>query len=174
MRQLNRPATAVFNRILTMLGDRQALKIDNSNNSFMPLHVDRLYETDRGTVYSLAHYFEQEGDLVCDPDMTFFVKRTGDYIEVFPLTFEMGGRGCTIGAEADADGLRTINGIVQADHAYFANKWLQNIKHQQRLEPLYSEPEKRERREKREMNAAVKAILAMREQRQQQQQQQHA
>ncbi len=38
-------------------------------SGFMDLHFDRLYEDQGGIVISLAHYFEQNGDLCCDPDM---------------------------------------------------------------------------------------------------------
>lgn len=36
---------------------------------FMDLHFDRLHEQGGAVVIALAHYFEQNGDLCCDPDM---------------------------------------------------------------------------------------------------------
>ena len=38
-------------------------------DGFMDLCMDLLSEEPGKTVISLAHYFEQNGDLVCDPDM---------------------------------------------------------------------------------------------------------
>ena len=40
----------------------------------------------RWPIFSLAHYYEQNGDLVCDPDVTFLVAD-----QVHPLTFEQDG-----------------------------------------------------------------------------------
>ena len=36
---------------------------------FMDLHFDRLYDEEGAVIISLAHYFKQNGDLCCDPDM---------------------------------------------------------------------------------------------------------
>ena len=44
-----------------------ARKIDNTGGLYMALHVDRLSEK----TYSLAHYFQSNGDSVCDPDGVF-------------------------------------------------------------------------------------------------------
>ncbi|MGQ0524557.1 MAG: DUF1249 domain-containing protein, partial [Betaproteobacteria bacterium] len=38
-------------------------------SGFMDLHFDRLHEHGGAVVIALAHYFEQNGDLCCDPDM---------------------------------------------------------------------------------------------------------
>lgn len=38
--------------------------------AFMDLHFDRLQDEDGAVVIALAHYFKQNGDLCCDPDMT--------------------------------------------------------------------------------------------------------
>lgn len=41
----------------------------SKSDGFMDLCMDRLHEENGKTVIALAHYFEQGGDLVCDPDM---------------------------------------------------------------------------------------------------------
>jgi hypothetical protein len=41
----------------------------SKSSGFMDLHFDRLREENGSVVISLAHYFEQNGDLCCDPDM---------------------------------------------------------------------------------------------------------
>jgi uncharacterized protein YqiB (DUF1249 family) len=47
--------------------DAEAAK--SESGGYMDLHFDRLYESEGGVVISLAHYFKQNGDLCCDPDM---------------------------------------------------------------------------------------------------------
>lgn len=41
----------------------------SESSGFMDLHFDRLYEEDGTIVIALAHYFKQNGDMCCDPDM---------------------------------------------------------------------------------------------------------
>lgn len=41
---------------------------------FMALHLDVLNRAPHETLISLAHYYEQNGDLVPDPDMTFVIR----------------------------------------------------------------------------------------------------
>lgn len=55
-------------------------------SSFMDLHFDRLYEQDGCIVITLAHYFEQCGDLCCDPDMEIRVDTAGRTAEA--LTYQ--------------------------------------------------------------------------------------
>lgn len=61
--------------IMTALGDADYVKLES--NGFMDLHVDKLDESngtgERTIRVSLAHYFEQNGDLVPDPDMELMV-----------------------------------------------------------------------------------------------------
>lgn len=65
---------------------------------FMDLHFDRLHAQDGAVVIALAHYFKQNGDSCCDPDMqirVFPAQRMGEaltfqqaippvYTEVYP------------------------------------------------------------------------------------------
>jgi hypothetical protein len=57
----------------------------------MYLSFEKLYECDfvgrPATVYSMSHYFEQEGDLVSDPDMTFIAPKDKPE-SFFPATFQ--------------------------------------------------------------------------------------
>ena len=67
------------------------LKLDNAKDSFMHLSFEKLYECDfvgrPATVYSMSHYFEQEGNLVSDPDMTFIAPKDKPE-SFFPATFQ--------------------------------------------------------------------------------------
>jgi len=135
MKKLNKKSAEVFNKILKLLGTQEALKIDN-NPSFMYLCIDRLMtdvEILKGVkfdVYSLAHYYEQNGDLVCDPDMEFAVCKS-DPMFIYPMSFQ-NSIACRQSI-VEVDGVWKVNVREQADEAVFANLWLENIKHQQGL-----------------------------------------
>jgi len=101
----------------------------------MYLSFEKLYECDfvgrPATVYSMSHYFEQEGDLVPDPDMTFIAPK--DKPESFyPATFQNMLSYTEALYKNDKD-VWVINNSKQADITYFANTWLKNIKYQQGL-----------------------------------------
>jgi hypothetical protein len=134
-RNLNRRATAVFFKVLQYLKETDHVKIDNSNNTFMPLIAERLHKgvvmNLQGTIYSFAHYYKQNGDSVPDPDMMFFVCDQSQ--KVYPLTFQ--------------DSLTYNEAIflrhgswfvsrVQHHITTFANMWLNNIYYQQLNKPL--------------------------------------
>jgi hypothetical protein len=65
------------------MGQADYLKLDRGGSAIMALSIEKLVpEVDfagtNATIYSLSHYFEQNGDLVPDPDMTFAVINTQD------------------------------------------------------------------------------------------------
>ena len=62
----------------------------HAGDAFMPLSIEYLHEHFDGMpVYSIMHYFIQEGDLMRDPDVTFAVDREGG--RILPLTFRQDG-----------------------------------------------------------------------------------
>lgn len=67
------------------LGDHRV--IDNTEGTFTPVHIEAIRMQGESLVISVALDFKQNGDLCCDPDMTFLVNETGTY----PLTFEQQG-----------------------------------------------------------------------------------
>jgi hypothetical protein len=83
MKYLSEKARNVFQALVARMKDGH-LKLDNSNNIFMPVHMERLYKSPVGYVYSIAHYGKQNGDLMKDPDIEFLALRDGNII---PLTF---------------------------------------------------------------------------------------
>ena len=88
LRKLNKQAEAIFRRLtegMNRMGEHRV--IDNTEGTFMPVHVEVIRMQGESLVISVAHYFKQNGDLCCDPDMTFLVNETG----IYPLTFEQQG-----------------------------------------------------------------------------------
>lgn len=135
MKHLSQKATQIFLKLIEGLNDvGDSKKIDNSNGTFMAVHVEIIAQADPqairgGFVISVAHYYEQNGDLVCDPDMTFLYYPAG---HVSPMTFEQGGVMYQVAAKFD-DGRLLFNSKQQAEITTFANQWMLNIKEQQGL-----------------------------------------
>ena len=130
MKKLNKTAERIFRKLIAGLnGD--ARKIDNGGACIMAVHVEQIRTVDLGPIYSVAHYYEQNGDLLCDPDMTFLVASTDN--GVYPITFEQGGVTYQEAVEWDGDQIKGVRPKRQADMTQFANTWMRNIKEQQGL-----------------------------------------
>lgn len=132
MKAINQKARRVMDTLtenMETIGDHR--KIDNAEGTFMPVHVECIGRCNYGLLYSIAHYYEQNGDMVCDPDMVFIKAETdGNY---YPVSFEQGG---LIHKEAviikDGKVTSFFDG-EQRDETAFANVWMQNIKEQQAI-----------------------------------------
>lgn len=131
MRQyLTKTSERIFNKLISQLGEDGHIKIDNCEGVFMPIVVEKLGENKHGTIYSLTHYGEQNGDAMKDPDMTFLVRPYGimpmsfqqDYIPIYQVSAEVG-----------EDGYLRYKPKLLNEHVTFANMWLRNIKAQQGL-----------------------------------------
>ncbi|MBN1887236.1 MAG: hypothetical protein JW850_04580 [Thermoflexales bacterium] len=104
--------------------------------SYMPLVVEFLAK-DRASV---AHYHEQEGDLIADPDVVFWIGPDGEWypIEIQQPSISLFGAdlgGYKVYAQLTDDGqIEVLNQRMQADLASFCNTWAKNIKAQGWLE----------------------------------------
>jgi hypothetical protein len=125
MKSLDKKAEKIFRQLageLCNVGDSR--KIDNTT-SFMALHVEVIGHHGNWPIFSLAHYYEQNGDLVCDPDVTFLGAE-----QVFPLTFEQGGVVYQVAVHFKDDAVH-LNERLQGQITTFCNQWLRNIAEQQ-------------------------------------------
>jgi len=116
---------------LTYSDDNSSRKIDNSSS--MAVHVEII-----GTVgnakdlISIAHYYEQNGDLMRDPDMVFLRAAPSRY---YPVSFQQDG-GVPTFQEAilfEDGNLKSFRKTLGRQLVSFANKWMVNIKAQQNL-----------------------------------------
>ena len=131
MKMLNKKATGIFNIILGLLGENDYIKIDNTNGAFMPLSVERLYKVDGDRdVISLAHYFEQNGDLVQDPEMLFVVVNEE---MIMPISIQHAFGRVNEGVVFENNKMTGVYVKAQKDMTVFAGMWLNNIKNQQGL-----------------------------------------
>lgn len=89
----------------------------------MALCVERVEETTYGPVFSMAHYYEQNGGLVPDPDVTLVRAADGDF---YPLTYQ-DARVFRRSAELDSDGALRVNPKQQADLTRFVGGWMKNF-----------------------------------------------
>lgn len=116
----------IFPRLATFLCDKNPEcewheKIESKG--FMPLSLEFLYETNHdgktGRVFSLMHFFTQNGDLMRDPDIEFEVLDGA----MFSISFRQDGAGGT-----DRQYMRGSNGALECDK--FFTLWLRNLKAQ--------------------------------------------
>ncbi len=76
-------------------------------------------------ILSLAHYYEQNGDLVCDPDVTFLAAK-----RVHPLTFEQGDVVYQVTVRFEGQTIH-FNEPLQCQITTLGNRWLRNVAEQQ-------------------------------------------
>jgi len=131
MIKVSNPAKKVMDQLTQGLEAPGAhRKIDNSPG-FMAVHIENVGSCELGPMFSVAHYYEQNGDLMKDPDMVFIRSQDGDY---YPIEFQQDNLAlyqCAV--EFDQGEIRRVNNKLQNDLANFANSWMKNIREQQGL-----------------------------------------
>jgi hypothetical protein len=136
MKKINQKAAKIFNALIKQMKGEDHLKLDNSKGAFMPVSIERLssgvsFGSIQIDIYSLTHYFKQNGDLVPDPDMTFAVNQINSNT-IWPFSYQ-DQYGYQEGIYKDSSGVWKISKSIQHDHASFAGMWLKNIKLQQNI-----------------------------------------
>jgi len=128
--KLSPQATSVMDTLTEGLSVSDHKKIDNAEDVFMALHVECIGECKLGHIFSLAHYYEQHGDLMRDPEMLFIQAEEGYYpAEIWQDGVNSHNVGLLI-----EDGLAvSIDETEQADMTVFAEVWLKNIREQQSI-----------------------------------------
>ena len=133
MKAINPQARKVMDKLVegVDIEANESKKIDNTKGVFMPVHVEVVALCNLGRIFSIAHYYTQNGDLMRDPDMEFFQGDDGEY---YPISFWQDAP--PVRDEAVEWKGNEISGIrpkLQAALATFANTWMKNIKEQQGL-----------------------------------------
>jgi len=127
MKTLSKAAAKVLDILTDGLNNPgDSRKIDNS--SFMAVHVEMIGKDASGPLFSVAHYFVQNGDMCCDPDMVFLRAHDGAYL---PVSFQQAIP--PVYQEAMDLQNDTFRPRLMAQLARFANTWMKNIKNQQGL-----------------------------------------
>lgn len=135
MKTLNKQSTATFNKLVELAKANDGhVKIDNTNGFFMPVCVEIIEESENLVKVSVAHYYEQNGDLMADPEMCFAVRNDKLGCMVIPYYSKQDGLGIERESVVfDGAEFKGIRLKMQADHTSFANMWMKNIKNQQKI-----------------------------------------
>ena len=138
MKTLSRRATLIFQKIvdgMEAVGDSR--RLDNAEGVYMALCVEVIDRKHRGLVVSLAHYYEQHGDLMADPEVCFLLSE--DRSSVWPLSYKQASLGIDNEyVQFGEDGF-AYDKAKQADLAGFCNTWMSNIEDQQFLDDRIEE-----------------------------------
>ncbi len=129
MNKVNSKTKNVLDVLLAMCEANDGhIKIDNAAGAYMALCV----ETTHNNCMSVAHYGEQNGDLMRDPDMVFWRSPEGEW---FPVSFQNDYAGVYHESVVEwVDGVpRSFKPRMQADQAKFAEMWMMNLVEQQQL-----------------------------------------
>lgn len=124
MRAINQQAAKVLQALTDGLEIGDARKV-GSRSAFMDSHVDRLTED----LFSVAHYYEQNGDSVADPDMEFW---RGADAKLYPVAIQQPYSYARAVEFGDKDQPTGVNHARQREMAVFAGQWMKNIRDQQR------------------------------------------
>jgi hypothetical protein len=126
MKKVNQQARKVLDKLTKGLdnpGDNR--KVANDDN-YMPVSVEHVGTAAEGPMFSVAHYFEQNGDLMADPEMVFLKGFDDNY---YPLHYQNGG--------FFQQAWDVAKGMFWAragrEQATFAGVWMKNINYQQAL-----------------------------------------
>lgn len=93
----------------------------NAGEGFMPLVIEKI----GGNMISVAHYYEQNGDLMRDPEIEFLIDTNKE--ELRPRSYIQDNIGAYQNLEKD-DG--TVDPIEEAQLSNFTSNWFENIKWQ--------------------------------------------
>ena len=127
MKTLDRKASEILRGLLAL----QKSKIDNTDGAYMPVHIEIIHRTEDYDHISLAHYGQQNGDAMRDPEMIFALhKESQQFVPYYYRNDYMGMEQYSV--RWTEEGV-LLNRRLQADHTTFANRWLRNIATQQHL-----------------------------------------
>jgi hypothetical protein len=121
--------------MITKLAEKHGLDLTNPEARLrldMP-GFDRLVIEKSGEhLVSVAHYFEQSGELLADPKIVFFINDLG-WIPI-EITQALGGHRVYAIISPDGQEVALINTLGQMSLALFAEDWARNIETQGWLE----------------------------------------
>ncbi len=135
MRHINQDAKKIMDKLIEGLTqDNSHKRIDNSKGSFMAVHVEYLHEVPvYGSLFSVAHYYEQNGDMMRDPDMEFLKAHDGNYYPAFFRQDGIPNGEKEVFIYDDQGNIKQFKPRLMNDLKNFANMWMENINVQQGL-----------------------------------------
>lgn len=128
MKAVNKAGQKTLKKLAEMAAVNGGYVKINNRPGFMPVVVEHI-----GTrVLSVAHYYKQCGDLMADPEMTFWLGPDDNY---YPASFKQDNLGVYKESLFFGDNGKPASFRIQeqADQAVFAGRWMSNIRSQQGL-----------------------------------------
>ena len=132
IKPLSPKAYQIFKTLADMAraDEEHAYKLNRSE--FMPVYIEVIYEVSASEEHvSVAHYGEENGDLMRDPEIIFFHERKEGKAYAMNYRNDYGGAWEVSIKEGEDGRPRLVNQARQRQHAEFAELWLKNIKKQQ-------------------------------------------
>ena len=121
-------AKKVIEQLEAMMIDGYA-KIDNANGAFMPVVVEQVGKNQ----ISIAHYYEQNGDLMADPEIVFLKKEYSYGVEYYPIYEKMSGFASEVELVTFENSKPKLISNLQKGAASFCTNWMRAIKAQQNI-----------------------------------------
>lgn len=129
MKPISKKAHTVLETLVSDLDVGGERKIDNGGPGIMAVHVLRRSET----VYSIAHFYRQNGDMMADPEIDFWRGKDGKF---YPATYRQDGIGLMqYLIEFENGEPKGYRAQQQRSCATFVTTWMRNIKEQQGIKP---------------------------------------
>lgn len=127
-----------YRRILPILkvvdsAENRHTRFVNDDAYMMPLSVEFLYDDSQGRpVYAMAHNTVRNGDLMCDPDMTFAIDHDTRTLE--PISYQNDFLGIYQNVyKTLEDGTQLYSRRLRSSLDEFLYTWLSNIESQKYL-----------------------------------------
>lgn len=122
-------AKKIIQQLEAMMIDGYA-KIDNANDVFMPVVVEQV----GANQISIAHYYEQNGDLMADPEIVFLKKEYSYGVEYYPIYERMSGLGLEVELVIFENRKPKMISNLQKQTASFCTTWMRTIAMQQSID----------------------------------------
>lgn len=130
MRTINKRATEVMDRLTDGLNiENVVTKIDNADGTF--IHVEWINKVPDGESYTVAHYYKQNGNFMCDVSVTFMKAiLDGHY---YPIDYRLDDMGIVRDVVVFDKGGNVKGCCIkeQREVAIFAGEWILDIVEQQ-------------------------------------------
>jgi len=123
---VNGAAKRVLDELVEGLDVGESKKFDRGMG-FMAVHVECLQKSGLGMHFSIAHYYEQNGDLCQDPDVSIVRRADGSWA---PISFQ-NSVAYRVAVTFHDDGTIEVDEREQKDLASFVNGWMKNVSEQQ-------------------------------------------
>jgi len=146
---LNKRATNTFLRLIDRADRPGETIVFGEGGTYMPVYVTYIHDECVGRRvyrrYTIAHHYAQNGDLMADPTMDFLVTTWGYQATTrdrqlntlaYPVYYRQDSPQYITDALEYRYGVAYVRWRAQRQLATFANKWMSNIREQQKLPRL--------------------------------------